>query len=46
MVEHLDKAAFQAKVFDYEKSKETALDHYVWLRESYTQYRDEQIRRR
>ncbi|HEY9055194.1 MAG TPA: thioredoxin [Rectinemataceae bacterium] len=22
MVEHLDKAAFQAKVFDYEKSKE------------------------
>ena len=31
---------------DYEKSKETALDHYVWLRESYTQYRDEQIRRR
>ena len=30
---------------DYEKSKETALDHYVSLRESYTQYRDEQIRR-
>lgn len=30
---------------DYEKSKETALDHYIWLRESYTQYRDEQIRR-
>lgn len=30
---------------DYEKSKETALDHYVWLRESYTQHREEQIRR-
>lgn len=30
---------------DYEKSKETALDHYIWLRETYTQYRDEQIRR-
>jgi phospholipid-binding lipoprotein MlaA len=30
---------------EYEKSKETALDHYVWLRESYTQHRDEQIRR-
>lgn len=30
---------------DYEKTKETALDHYVWLRESYTQNRDERIRR-
>jgi len=30
---------------EYEKSKETALDHYVWLRESYTQHRDELIRR-
>jgi phospholipid-binding lipoprotein MlaA len=30
---------------EYERSKETALDHYIWLRESYTQYRAEQIRR-
>ena len=30
---------------EYEKSKENALDHYIWMRESYTQYRDEQIRR-
>jgi phospholipid-binding lipoprotein MlaA len=32
-------------VGEYEKSKETALDHYVFLRETYTQYRTEQIRR-
>lgn len=30
---------------EYEKSKETALNHYVFLREAYTQYRGEQIRR-
>jgi phospholipid-binding lipoprotein MlaA len=30
---------------EYEKSKETALDHYIFLREAYTQYRSEQIRR-
>ena len=30
---------------EYEKSKEGALNHYVFLREAYTQYRSEQIRR-
>lgn len=30
---------------EYEKSKETALDHYVFIREYYTQRRSEQIRR-
>lgn len=30
---------------EYEKSKETALNHYVFLREAYTQHRAELIRR-
>jgi phospholipid-binding lipoprotein MlaA len=30
---------------EYEKTKEAALNHYVFLRESYTQHRSEQIRR-
>lgn len=30
---------------EYEKSKETSLDHYIFVREYYTQRRNEQIRR-
>jgi phospholipid-binding lipoprotein MlaA len=28
----------------YEENKELALDHYIWMRETYTQYRENLIK--